>query len=118
MTWRRDVTASLVQAPQRRSANHVRGDAAEGRQHHVGPTAARQDRPRHRRRPRWRNGGSGAEIVNADAYQMYRGMDILLAKPTADERAAVPHHLLINIDPDEALSGRQIPSLSSVSHHP
>ena len=42
--------------------------------------------------------GERAEIVNADAYQMYRGMDIGTAKPTAEEQAAVPHHLsLIHI---------------------
>lgn len=35
--------------------------------------------------------GERAEIVNADAYQMYRGMDIGTAKPTAEEQAAVPH---------------------------
>ena len=38
--------------------------------------------------------GERAEIVNADAYQMYRGMDIGTAKPTAEEQAAVPHHLI------------------------
>ena len=48
--------------------------------------------------------GERAELVNADAYQMYRGMDIGTAKPTADEQAAVPHHLLDIIDPDEAMS--------------
>jgi tRNA dimethylallyltransferase len=34
------------------------------------------------------------EIVNADAFQLYRGMDIGTAKPSAAERARVPHHLL------------------------
>ncbi|MEM0896430.1 MAG: tRNA (adenosine(37)-N6)-dimethylallyltransferase MiaA [Verrucomicrobiota bacterium] len=34
-----------------------------------------------------------AEIVNADAYQIYRGFDILSAKPSAEEQAKVPHHL-------------------------
>lgn len=48
--------------------------------------------------------GERAEIVNADAYQMYRGMDIGTAKPTAAERAEVPHHLLDVIDPDESMS--------------
>ena len=47
--------------------------------------------------------GERAEIVNADAYQMYRGMDIGTAKPTADEQAAVPHHLLDIIDQEEAM---------------
>lgn len=45
-----------------------------------------------------------AEILNADAYQMYKGMDIGTAKPTAAERAAVPHHLLDIIDPAEPMS--------------
>jgi tRNA dimethylallyltransferase len=36
----------------------------------------------------------GGEIVSADSMQVYRGMDIGTAKPTAAERALVPHHLL------------------------
>lgn len=48
--------------------------------------------------------GERAEIVNADAYQMYRGMDIGTAKASAAERAAVPHHLLDVIGPDETMS--------------
>lgn len=35
----------------------------------------------------------GAEIINADAMQIYRGMDIGTAKPTAAERGGIPHHL-------------------------
>jgi len=41
------------------------------------------------------------EILVADSRQVYRGMDIGTAKPTAAERAAVPHHLLDLADPDE-----------------
>lgn len=41
------------------------------------------------------------EIVTVDAMQVYRGMDIGTAKPTADERAAVPHHLIDVADPWE-----------------
>lgn len=48
--------------------------------------------------------GERAEIVNADAYQMYRGMDIGTAKPSAAERARVPHHLLDVIDPSETMT--------------
>ncbi len=48
--------------------------------------------------------GECAEIVNADAYQMYRGMDIGTAKPTAEEQAAVPHHLIDIIDPDDTMT--------------
>jgi tRNA dimethylallyltransferase len=43
----------------------------------------------------------GAEIVSADSRQVYRGMDIATAKPTSKERAAVPHHGLDLVDPDE-----------------
>jgi tRNA dimethylallyltransferase len=35
----------------------------------------------------------GGEIVNADAFQLYAGMDILTAKPSAADRARLPHHL-------------------------
>ena len=33
------------------------------------------------------------EIVNADAYQLYRGIDIISAAPSAEELQQVPHHL-------------------------
>ncbi|HEY6748904.1 MAG TPA: tRNA (adenosine(37)-N6)-dimethylallyltransferase MiaA [Mycobacteriales bacterium] len=36
----------------------------------------------------------GGEVVNADSMQLYRGMDIGTAKPTAAERQGVPHHVL------------------------
>lgn len=38
--------------------------------------------------------GNPAEIVNADAMQFYRGMDIGTAKLSVDERRGIPHHLL------------------------
>ncbi len=40
----------------------------------------------------------GGEVVNADAFQLYRGMDVGTAKSTAAERRAVPHHLLDVLD--------------------
>lgn len=46
-------------------------------------------------------GAGGAECVCADSMQVYRGMDIGTAKPTAAQRAAVPHHLLDLVDPSE-----------------
>lgn len=45
-----------------------------------------------------------AEIVNADSMQVYRGMDIGTAKPNAEERGSVPHHLLDVADPDRLFS--------------
>jgi len=41
------------------------------------------------------------EVVSADSRQVYRGMDVATGKPTAAERAAVPHHLLDLIEPDQ-----------------
>jgi tRNA dimethylallyltransferase len=41
------------------------------------------------------------EIVTVDSMQVYRGMDIGTAKPTASEQAQVPHHLLDLVDPDD-----------------
>jgi tRNA dimethylallyltransferase len=46
----------------------------------------------------------GAEVVSADAMLVYRGMDIGTAKPTPDERARVPHHLVDLVDPGEEFS--------------
>jgi tRNA dimethylallyltransferase len=44
------------------------------------------------------------EIISVDSALVYRGMDIGTAKPTAAERAAVPHHLIDIIEPIEAYS--------------
>ncbi len=46
----------------------------------------------------------GGEIVNADSRQIYRGMDVGTAKPSAAERASVPHHLFDIADPSEMYS--------------
>jgi tRNA dimethylallyltransferase len=45
-----------------------------------------------------------AEIVNADALQVYRGFDIGTAKPSAADRARVRHHLIDILDPHETYS--------------
>ena len=47
---------------------------------------------------------SGGEIVSADSRLFYRGMEIGTAKPTREEQARVPHHLIDIADPDEILS--------------
>ncbi|MEA5364810.1 tRNA (adenosine(37)-N6)-dimethylallyltransferase MiaA [Amycolatopsis sp., V23-08] len=46
----------------------------------------------------------GGEVVNADALQLYRGMDIGTAKATGQERRGVPHHLLDVLDVTETAS--------------
>ncbi len=44
------------------------------------------------------------EIVSADSRLFYRGMDIGTAKPSREEQARVPHHLIDIASPDEILS--------------
>ena len=48
-----------------------------------------------------------AEIVAADSRQVYRGMDVGTAKPSAHDRDAVPHHLIDLVDPDQPFSVAQ-----------
>jgi len=45
-----------------------------------------------------------AEIISADSMQIYRGLDIGTAKPSREERALVPHHMIDIIDPDQAFN--------------
>ena len=46
--------------------------------------------------------GLDGEIVNADAFQLYRGLEIVSAAPSVEERARVPHHLYNVLDPADA----------------
>ena len=46
----------------------------------------------------------GAEIINADSMQLYRGMDIGTAKVSLEERQGVPHHLLDILDVSQTAS--------------
>ncbi len=48
--------------------------------------------------------GLRAEVVNADAMQLYRGMDIGTAKLSVDDRRGIPHHMLDVLDPREEAS--------------
>jgi tRNA dimethylallyltransferase len=65
----------------------------------VGPTASGKSALALDLARRW-----GGEIVSCDSLQVYRGLDIGSAKPTPDERALVPHHLIDVVDPDEDFS--------------
>ena len=47
---------------------------------------------------------AGAELLSVDSMQVYRGMDIGTAKPSAAEQAQVPHHLLDLVRPDEVFT--------------
>src|SRR3984957_1820969 len=46
----------------------------------------------------------GGEIVSCDSVAVYRGMDLGTAKPSREEQARVPHHLIDVVDPDETFT--------------
>lgn len=45
----------------------------------------------------------GGEVVSADSRLFYRGMDIGTAKPTPEQRARIPHHLIDITEPDDTV---------------
>ena len=55
---------------------------------------------------------ANCEIVNADSRQFYRGMDLGTAKPSAEDRQRVPHHLIDVRDPDESLDVAEFAQLA------
>jgi tRNA dimethylallyltransferase len=57
----------------------------------------------------------GAEIVGADSQQVYRHFDVGTAKPSAEEAAAVPHHLVSVVDPHEAFSAARYQQLADAA---
>jgi tRNA dimethylallyltransferase len=58
---------------------------------------------------------AGGELVNADSQQVYRGLDVGTAKPTAAERAAVPHHLLDVAEPGEGMDAARFVALADAA---
>ena len=46
----------------------------------------------------------GGEIVSCDSMQLYRDMDVGTAKPTVEEMAGIPHHMIDVREPDESYS--------------
>ena len=63
----------------------------------------------------------GAEIVSADAFQIYRGLDLLVAKPDESTLAKAPHHLLsvmplseeMNVEKFRVLAGRALQDIAA-----
>ena len=51
---------------------------------------------------------AGGEIVNADAFQLYRGLDIVTAKPSPADRGRVPHHLYDVLDPHDYCDAKRL----------
>ena len=65
----------------------------------VGPTASGKTEAAHALAL-----AAGGEVVSADAFAVYRGMDVGTAKPTAELRREVRYHLLDVADPEETFS--------------
>ena len=57
----------------------------------------------------------GGEIISGDSMQIYRGMDIGTAKPTAEETCGIPHHLIDIADIDEPFSAARFVELAAVA---
>jgi tRNA dimethylallyltransferase len=57
------------------------------------------------------------EIVSCDSLMVYRGMDVGTGKPTPAERAAVPHHLLDVVSPDEPFHAARWAELARAALH-
>src|SRR5438045_4794539 len=49
----------------------------------------------------------GAEIVSADAFQIYRGLDLLTAKPEVSTLAKAPHHLIGTVPLSEEMNAEK-----------
>ena len=57
----------------------------------------------------------GAEIVSADSQAVYRYFDLGTAKPDAEQRARVPHHLVSIVEPNEAFSAARWAALADAA---
>ena len=54
----------------------------------------------------------GGEIINADAFQLYQGLDLCTAKPSLEDRALVLHHLFDVLDPVQACDAQHYHDLA------
>ena len=57
----------------------------------------------------------GGEIISVDSMQVYRGLDIGTAKPSAEERARVPHHLIDVVDLAQPFDAAQFVRLANAA---
>lgn len=54
----------------------------------------------------------GGVIVNADAFQLYRGLEVLTAAPSAEERAGIPHRLYGVVSPAEEMNAARFAEMA------
>lgn len=57
----------------------------------------------------------GGEVVNADAFQLYSGLDLLTAKPDAEMLASVRHHLVGTVVPTEEMNAEKFRALAEAA---
>jgi tRNA dimethylallyltransferase len=81
----------------------------------VGPTASGKTALSLRLVEAVRARGGDGEIVSADSQQVYVGMDVGTAKATAAERAAVRHHLVDVVRPDEPMTAARFVALADAA---
>jgi tRNA dimethylallyltransferase len=62
-------------------------------------------------------GRFGGEIISADSMQVYRHLDIGTAKPSPEERALAPHHLIDVVDPDEEFNAAMFVEQADAAIH-
>lgn len=73
----------------------------------IGPTAGGKSAVAFDLADQLRAQGRAAELISADAFQIYRGMDIGTAKPTPEEQARYPHHGIDLVEPAETFTVAQ-----------
>ncbi|MBC8094295.1 MAG: tRNA (adenosine(37)-N6)-dimethylallyltransferase MiaA, partial [Akkermansiaceae bacterium] len=76
----------------------------------VGPTAVGKSEA-----ALWLAEKVGGEIISVDSMQVYRGLDIGTAKPPAEERARVPHHLIDVVDLAETFDAAKFVEMAGKS---
>ncbi|HSP18229.1 MAG TPA: AAA family ATPase, partial [Myxococcaceae bacterium] len=57
----------------------------------------------------------GAEVVSADSQAVYRHFDLGTAKPSAEQRVRVPHHLVSVVEPTEGFSAARWAALADAA---
>ena len=55
------------------------------------------------------------EVISADSMQIYKGMDIAVAMPTADEKMGIPHHLMDFLPPEQPFSVAEYVTLANAA---
>lgn len=63
----------------------------------------------------------GGEVVNADAFQLYRGVEVLTAAPPAEDQSQIPHHLYGALAPDQPVDAmaylrKVLPVIDDILH--